>query len=93
MFLHQGMNILNYSIDGSMNITNPKTISNVQIPAFCIATMPTKLKGKCIILCMLGVEVNEIVHIWNSQLFMLPMVHLKEEVEPAQVLLTRKFIT
>ena len=88
--LHQGADIPISSIDAAMNVTNLKTISNVQIPACSIAMLLTKLAGKCItaIPCILEVEIDEIVSVHSLQLTMLPMVHLKEEIEPAQVPLT-----
>ena len=67
----------------------------MEIPAHSIATIPTKLTGKCITAtpCVLEVETDEIVRIQNPQLDMLPMVHFKDDIQPAQVLLTHKFIT
>ena len=90
MILHQGTDILISTIDGVTNLN--KTISNLQIPAHCIATIPTKLTGKCITatLCIMEVNTNEIISICNLEVFMLPMVYLKDEMEPAQVLLTYK---
>ena len=85
MLLNQGDDILINSIDAAMNIMNFKTISNVPIPAHCIATILTKLTGKCIIAapCMLEVERDEVISIQNLQLVMMPTVHLKDGVETA----------
>ena len=90
MFFHQGTDILVTSIDAVTNITNLETTSNVQLPAHSIAAIPAKLTCKCITAtpCILEMEIDEIVNIQNPQLVMLPTVHLKDVVEPAQVLLT-----
>ena len=80
MFLHQGSDILINSIDAVTNITNLKAITNDQIPTYCIVTIPTKLTGKCTLYTPCTLEVKIVM------LVMLPMVHLKDEVEPAQVL-------
>ena len=42
MFLHQGADILIYSIKAVVNNTSLKTISNIQTPIHCIANIPTK---------------------------------------------------
>ena len=94
MFLNQGTHILTNSTHAVVNIKDLKTIGNLQIPANRFATIPTKLTGKCIVTtpCILKVETDEIISIQNDHLVMLPMVHLKDEVEPAQVMLTQKFV-
>ena len=91
MFLDQGSDTLINSIDAVANMTNLKTISNVQIPIHCIATISTKQTGKSITTgpCILEMKVDEIITIQNPVLVMLPTVHLKDEVEPGQVLLTQ----
>ena len=80
---------INY-LDAITNTTELKTISNMQIPVCCIVTTPTKVNGKCITgtPCILEVEIDELTTIQNLQLVILPTVHLKDEVEPDQVLLT-----
>ena len=94
MSLHQGTVILINSMDSVTNIINPEAINNVQIPACCIATTPIKLTGGYVITtpCILEVDTNEIITIQNSQLVMLSVIHLKDEVEPVQVPLTYKFV-
>ena len=74
--------------DAVMNITKLKTISNVQISVHCIATAAAKLTGKCVTTtqCIFKVEIDRIITVWNPHLIMLPTAHLKEKVEPAQVL-------
>ena len=42
MFLHQGTNVLIISVDIITNVTNLKTISNVQIPSHSTVTLPTE---------------------------------------------------
>ena len=78
MFLHDGTNRLICSIVTVVNIKNLKTISNVQIPALCIATRSTQLTCKCIATtpCILKVKINELITIQNPQLVMLPTVHV-----------------
>ena len=49
MFICKGTDILINSADAAINITKLKTISNIQIPAHCIATIPTKLTGKLLL--------------------------------------------
>ena len=90
MFSHQGTDIFIYLIDAVTNKTNLKTIINVQIPAYCIVTVPTRLTHKCIATtpCILEVEIDERVHIQNAELIVLPTVHLKDEVGSTQVPLT-----
>ena len=66
MFLHQGTDILSNSID-VVNITNLKTIRNVQILTHCVATIPT----------ILEVKIYEIITIQDPQLVMLPKIHLR----------------
>ena len=95
MFLHQGNDIIIYSIGAAVNITNLKIISIVHITAHCIAIIPNKLTNKFIATasCILKVEMDEMITIQNPQLVMLPMVHLKDEVQQALVPLTRKSVT
>ena len=90
MCLHQGTDILINCLHAVMNITNLKTINNVQIPTNCIVTKPTKLTGKCITAmpCLLEMEVDEIITIQNPPLVMYPKVHLKDKLEPVQIPLT-----
>ena len=85
MFLTQGTDLLINSIDTVVDKMNLKTISNIQIPTYIIATIATKVTGKCIAItpCIL-----EVISIQSPQLVMKPMIHLKDEIEPAQVLLT-----
>ena len=88
--LHQGADILINSIDVVTIMTNLTPISNIQIPTCCIAILLTKLTGKCIVTTpfILEMEIVETMTIESSQLFMTPMIHFKDEGEPAQVLLT-----
>ena len=77
MFLHQGTYILINSVDATINITNIKPISNIQIPTYCITTIPTKLTGRCITATpsILEVEMDKGISIQNPQLFMMQTVH------------------
>ena len=84
MFLHQETNIPTNSIDAVT--TNLRTISILQIHTHFIATIPNKLT------CILEVEIDEVTSIKITQLVMIPVVHVKDAVEPAQVLLTYKFV-
>ena len=65
MFFHQETNILINSIDDIEDTMNLKTISNIQISAHCIVTIPTTVTGKCIAttLCILEVEIDEVISI------------------------------
>ena len=90
--MHQGTNVLINSIDAIVNATNLKTISNIQIPTHCIATMPPTLTGKCYYSMYIEVEINEI-SIQTPQLVMIPTVHLEVKVKPAQVPLTLKILS
>ena len=64
--------------------------NNIQVLAHCIVTILTKLSGKYIVTtsCILQVEIDEVISIWEPQLVMVPTVHLKDEAKPAQLLLT-----
>ena len=88
--LHEGTDILISSTDALPNTTNLRTISIMQIPAHFIVTILTKLNSKCITAtpCILEVDIDEMVSIQNLKLIMLPMVHLKNKIEPVQVQLT-----
>ena len=90
MCLHQGTDIPLISIDALVNMMNLKTMSNVQIPIHCFGAIPTKLTSDYIATtpCTLKMEKDEKITIQNPQLAMLPTVHLKDVVDPAQVLLT-----
>ena len=83
MFWNQGIDILVSSIHVVTNATNLKTISNVQIHAHCVATIPTKITGKCTTAtpCILKVEIDEIVSTQNPLLIILSIVHLKDEID------------
>ena len=74
-FLYQDTDTLFHAVT---NITNLKTITSVQIPVHCIATISTKLTGKCITATpfILEMEINEMVSIQNPQLNMMPTVHI-----------------
>ena len=76
------------SIDADMHTTNLRNISNVQIPAHCIARIPIKFIGRCITTTSLEVEINGVISIQNPQLVMMLMVHLKDEIQQAQIPLT-----
>ena len=95
MFLHQGTDIHINSIHLAVNTTNLKTIHNIQICTHCIAAKIIKLTGQCIASTpyILDVEINELISMQNTQLVMISTVHLKEEVEPAQVPLTLKMFS
>ena len=86
MYLNQGNDILFSFIDAFTNITNLRTVSNVQIPVHSLATIPTKINGKCIAVIpyILEVDINETISIQNPQLIMLPMAHLQDEIEPQE---------
>ena len=58
----KGTDILITSIDAVRNKTNLKTISNMQILAYSVVTIPTRLIGKCFTAttCILEVEIDEI---------------------------------
>ena len=73
MFLHQGADILINAIGALINITYLKTTNKVQIPAHFIATVLTKLTGRCITttLCILDVEIDKLISIQNQQLDMM----------------------
>ena len=60
----------------------------MQIPVHSILTIPSKLTGKhnAAKPCIFEVEIDEIKNIQNPLLIMLPAVHLKNEIEPEQVL-------
>ena len=70
MILLQGTNILINCIDAVVDTMNFKAISNIQILTLCIATILTKLTGKCIatIPCILEVEIDDVISIQNPQL-------------------------
>ena len=56
--------------------------------------IPIKLTDKCITAtpCILKVDSDEIVNIQSPQVVVILTVHLKDELEPAQVLLTHKSV-
>ena len=80
---NQRRKLLINSIDTVVNTTNVKNISNIQILTHCIATIPTRLTGRCIAptSCILEVEIDEVAFIQNPQLVMTAVAHLKDEVE------------
>ena len=57
-----------------------KTISNIQIQSPHFATIPTKLMGRCMTtnLCIIDIEIDEVVYIQNQQLFIMLTMHLKD---------------
>ena len=65
-------------------------MSNVEIPACSIVTMPTRkaVKYTTSTLCIYEVQFFEIMVVLNPQLDMLPIVHLKSKVEPDQMPVT-----
>ena len=77
--LHQGSDTLIISINSVTNITNLKTVSNMQIHAHCTAIISNKLIGECNTAAyILEVEIIKMVNIQNPQLIILPTVHLKD---------------
>ena len=88
--MNQGTNILINSIDAVVNRITLKTNSNIKIITCCIANKPIKLTGKCIAttLCILEVKIDDVIFIQNLQLDKILMAHLRDEVEPTNVLLT-----
>ena len=80
MFLHQGVKVLINSVDAFTDMTYLKTISNIEIPAYSIVTIPIRKTGKCITSepCIFEVETSEIIGVQNPPLVLLPTVHLKD---------------
>ena len=66
MFIHQGVTLLINSIDIT-NVTHLRTISNTEIPAHSIVTIPTRKTGECTTYtpCIIEVEIDEIIGIQN----------------------------
>ena len=54
----------------------------MEISAQSIVTVPTRKAGKCAsnTPCIYEIEINDIIGVQNSQLVMLPMVHLKDNL-------------
>ena len=65
MFLHQRTDLLIISLDAIKNTVKLNIFSNVQIPACCITTIPTKLTVRCFTTtpCILEVIEDEIITI------------------------------
>ena len=82
MFLHQGAKIFINSIDIVKNVTHLRTISNIEIPAHSVVTIPTRKTGRCTTNtpCIFEVDINKILSVNSLQLVMLQTFHLKCEV-------------
>ena len=88
MFVHQSANILINLIDVFRNMTQLKL--QVMYRFLCsTATIPTKMTSMCTskTLCIFDMVIDEIIGVQYPQLFMLPIVSLKDEVEPGHITL------
>ena len=81
IFLHHAWQVLTNTADSVTMSPQFWTISNIEIPAYCIATMPRKKpRHMSTTACVYEEHVNKIMITQNPNLVTLPAIHLKNKI-------------